>query len=347
MTQLTKDGQNQKMIKSELTIFCNEFIKRSSKYCDEFAEDSMVRLGSKTIKFRVNSNSYHGNLLRQAFIPSSNSDSNFELQVWDASFPEALPDTSFAEDFIISNTPVDFEISSPYRVLFDRGQGMIFVYDTEKHVGAVWMRDHSQIDVRCCVAPFRVILSWMADSFNAEIIHASAAEINGKGVLISGSSGSGKSSLAIYSGAHGGKILSDDAVLIEGSQAHAIYSRAKVAKINPVLNVEEYETFELKNSIEGKLILPLKEFQTSFILKMNYDAIVFPEIVHMTHIERVSSLIGYKYFIEQSLRELFGGDKNNLARHSKLLTKIPNFRMALSGDLAKDYNCLQQQIERL
>jgi HPr kinase/phosphorylase len=221
---------------------------------------------------------------------------------------------------------------------------MIFVYDTEEHVGAVWMRDHGQIDVRCCVAPFRVLLSWMADTFDGEIIHASGAEINGKGVLISGSSGSGKSSLAIYSGFHGGKILSDDAVLIEGSEAFAIYSRAKVAKVNPVLNLEKFNTFELRNSTEGKIILPLEEFQTSFIFKMNYDAIVFPEVVHMTHIEKISSLIGYKYFIEQSLRELFGGDKNNLARHSKLLTRIPNFRMALSGDISKDYNCLVQQI---
>ena len=99
------------------------------------------------------------------------------------------------------------------------------------------MRDHSQVDIRCCVSPFRVLLSWMASKFEAEIIHASATEINGKGVLVSGPSGSGKSSLSLYSGMNGGKILSDDAVLIEGSKAYAIYSRAKIAKVNPVLDV--------------------------------------------------------------------------------------------------------------
>jgi len=187
----------------------------------------------------------------------------------------------------------------------------------------------------------------MAHNFDAEIIHASATEINGKGVLISGASGSGKSSLALYSGMNGGKILSDDAVLIEGSRAYSIYSRAKIAKVNPVLDVNSLKTFELRNSTEGKSILPLTELKEYFIHEMEYNAIVFPEIVHMTHIERVSSLIGYKYFIDQSLRELFGGDSNNLARHSKLLTQTPNFRMALSGNIRKDYECLVKQISSI
>jgi excinuclease ABC subunit A len=45
------------------------------------------------------------------------------------------------------------------------------------------------------VSPFRVLFSWIANDFNAEIIHASGVEIDGVGILISGSSGSGKSTL--------------------------------------------------------------------------------------------------------------------------------------------------------
>lgn len=335
------------MNKKNIQDFCKEFLARSSRYSDKYSESKNIKLGSKSIRLKINTSSYFGELINTAFLQSDSKNFDFELQVWDSSFPEDLPETSFAENYVTSNLPIDFEISKPFKVLFDRGQGMIYVYDTERNLGSVWMRDHSQVDVRCCVAPFRVILSWMANDFDAEIIHASATEINGKGVLISGASGSGKSSLALYSGMNGGKILSDDAVLIEGNKAYSIYSRAKIAKVNPVLDVNSLKTFELRNSTEGKSILPLMELKEHFIHETEYNAIVFPEIVHMTHIERVSSLIGYKYFIDQSLRELFGGDSNNLARHTKLLTQTPNFRMALSGNISKDYECLVKQISAI
>lgn len=347
MRQMTKDGLRSKMNNNKIRDFCSEFLARSSRYSDKYSEPKNIKLGSHSVRLRINTSSYFGELINDAFLKSDSKNFDFELQVWDSSFPEDLPETSFAEEYITSNLPIDFEISKPFKVLFDRGQGMIYVYDTERNLGSVWMRDHSQVDVRCCVSPFRVILSWMASQFEAEIIHASATEIYGKGVLVSGPSGSGKSSLALYSGLNGGKILSDDAVLIDGSIAYAIYSRAKIAKVNPVLDVSSLNTFELKNSLDGKQILPLNELKNSFIHEMNYDAIVFPEIVHMTHIERVSSLIGYKYFVEQSLRELFGGDSSNIKRHSNLLTQTPNFRMALSGNISKDYECLTKQIRDL
>ena len=347
MKQMMKDGLNLKMNENNIRDFCSEFLTRSSRYSDKYSDSTSIKLGSRSVRLRINTSSYFGELINNAFLRSDSNNFDFELQVWDSSFPEDLPDTSFAEEYVTSNLPIDFEISKPYKVLFDRGQGLIYIYDTERNLGSVWMRDHSQVDVRCCVAPFRVILSWMANNFEAEIIHASATEISGKGVLVSGPSGSGKSSLALYSGMNGGHVLSDDAVLIEGLKAYAIYSRAKIAKVNPVLDVSSLKTFELKNSKDGKRILPLNELKDSFIHEMEYNAIVFPEIVHMTHIERVSSLIGHKYFVEQSLRELFGGDSNNLERHSKLLTQTPNFRMALSGNISKDYDCLVKQIREL
>lgn len=347
MKQMTKDGLGLKMNNNSIRDFCSEFLIRSSRYSDKYSASKNIKLGSHNVRLRVNTSSYFGELIDSAFLKSDFKNYDFELQVWDSSFPEDLPDTSFAEDYIISNVPVEFEISKPFKVLFDRGQGMIYIFDTERNLGSVWMRDHSQVDVRCCVAPFRVLLSWMANKFEGEIIHASAAVIDGKGVLISGPSGSGKSSLALYCGMNDGKILSDDAVLIEGAMAYSIYSRAKIAKINPVLDISSLNTFELPNSIDGKKILALSELKDSFIHEMSYDAIVFPEIVHMTHIERVSSLIGYKYFVEHSLRELFGGDLSNLRRHSNLLTETPNFRMALSGDIKRDYKCLVEQIRNL
>ena len=49
----------------------------------------------------------------------------------------------------------------------------------------------------------------------SRIVHATAVSVNGRGVLIMGPSGSGKSSLALELMAYGADLVSDDRVLIE------------------------------------------------------------------------------------------------------------------------------------
>lgn len=49
----------------------------------------------------------------------------------------------------------------------------------------------------------------------AEIVHASCVAVGGKGILISGPSGSGKSALALQLMALGGTLIADDRTLIQ------------------------------------------------------------------------------------------------------------------------------------
>lgn len=326
--------------------FCEEFLLRAKKYASSSCTKNIIMFGSKNISLYINTETYHGELINGAFLSSESKTAQYEIYVWDSSFPEALPNVAWAEQHEISNIPIPYEKTEPYRILFDRGNGMIFVFDCEKKIGAVWMRDHSQIDIRCCVSPFRVLFSWIANDFDAEIIHASGVEIDGEGILISGSSGSGKSTLAIYSALSNHKILSDDAILIEGTKSFAFYSRAKISAENNFVNFENLDTFELNGAKDGKRILPLPQLENKFIKRMSQTSIVFPVIVDMSHIQEIPRQVGYKYFIDQSMRELFGGDRNNLIRHVKLLDSIPNYRMALSGNVTEDLKCLTSIITK-
>ena len=344
MRQARKVGQNLKMKNKQSIHFAAEFLERAARANSDSGDFKNIKLGTRAVRLINNSKSYFGGLIRDAYIETNEINPTFDFYVWDSSFPDKLPDINWASAFIESNKPIPFILTDPFRILFDRGQGMIFVYNTQTKIGAVWMRDHSQVDVRCCVAPFRVILSWMADDFNGEIVHASAVQLAGKGALISGSSGSGKSSLAIFGAMNGDKILSDDAVLVENGIAHAIYSRAKISHDNPVLEIQKLKTFELKDSPDGKRILPLVTLGDNFITEMKIDLFVFPVIVHMTHIEPVSSEIAKIFFIEQSLRELFDGQVANQSRHMQLLKTFPSFRMALSGNILRDYSCLRNLV---
>ena len=57
---------------------------------------------------------------------------------------------------------------------------------------------------------FESIISMKISKNNSKILHASSVEIDGKGVVILGKSGSGKSNLAIKLISMGAKLISDD-----------------------------------------------------------------------------------------------------------------------------------------
>jgi HPr kinase/phosphorylase len=65
----------------------------------------------------------------------------------------------------------------------------------------------------------------MAQSLEQVILHASAVAINGRAVLITGASGSGKSGLALTLMAYGGALVADDRVVLQ-REGEAIYGTA-------------------------------------------------------------------------------------------------------------------------
>ena len=62
---------------------------------------------------------------------------------------------------------------------------------------------------------------------NSKIIHASSVDINGKGVVILGKSGAGKSNLAIKLISMGAKLISDDQTHFKLKENKIIISKPK------------------------------------------------------------------------------------------------------------------------
>lgn len=330
----------------EVCKFAELFLSRASSYTQNYAVSKNISLGSESLKLHINEETYFGGMISNAFLDSNRSEKHckFNLHIWDSTFPDSIPDFSWANDFVYSNQVVPFELSNPYRILFDRGQGMISVFNTKSSLGAVWMRDHSQLDARCFISPFRTIMSWITNSFGGEIIHASGISINGKGFLISGPSGSGKSTLALYAALNGNSIIADDAVLYLDQKLYPIYSRAKVSKDNDLLPTKELDLIEIERRNESKSFFLLESLSKNFTRESNMSGFIFPSICDMSHIEKVEFDVGAKYLLDHSLRELFGGLAENKLRLILMLKKYDSYRMALSGDLDKDYKKLLEVI---
>ena len=74
---------------------------------------------------------------------------------------------------------------------------------------------------------FESIISMKISKNNSKILHASSVEIDGKGVVILGKSGSGKSNLAIKLISMGAKLISDDQTYFKLKDNKIIISKPK------------------------------------------------------------------------------------------------------------------------
>lgn len=112
---------------------------------------------------------------------------------------------------------------------------------------------------------------------NKKNVHGTAVSIDGKGLLILGQSGSGKSQLALALITHGAKLISDDQVILINTESEIILSAPKSisGKIEarfvgilkmPVLIAPLYLVIDLDQKELDRL--PKKKFVTYFNKKI-------------------------------------------------------------------------------
>ena len=100
------------------------------------------------------------------------------------------------------------------------------------------------------------------------------------------------------------------------------------------------DLIEIEKPNESKSYFLLESLSKNFVRESNMSGFIFPSICDMSHIEKVEFSVGAKYLLNHSLRELFGGLAENKLRLIQMLKKYNSYRMALSGDLDRDYKKL-------
>ena len=124
---------------------------------------------------------------------------------------------------------------------------------------------------------YRVMVRANMGHKNKKNVHGTAVSIDGKGLLILGQSGSGKSQLALALITHGAKLISDDQVILINTESEIILSAPKSisGKIEarfvgilkmPVLIAPLYLVIDLDQKELDRL--PKKKFVTYFNKKI-------------------------------------------------------------------------------
>jgi hypothetical protein len=246
-----------------------------------------------------------------------------------------LPSTEWAREWKESGQPVPAVVTYPYRVFVDPLVGLVYVFDPMTRVAVVWIRRECELDLRSFLTPFRVLLSWIANSMNGEVVHASAAVIDGRGLLISGASGSGKSTLAIGLGLAGHRLISDDCLLVHEGTAYAVFARAKLDEASSALvGAGRLPLQALPGTPRAKSYFTVDELGEGFTRQHRLNTLGLAAIHPTSGHYAVTPRRAFQMLSTDSMREVMGGTTRNRLRIARLARSHAAQRLLLGPSMS-------------
>lgn len=254
-----------------------------------------------------------------------------------------LPSLDWARNWINNHSVLPGSLTAPYRIFIDSHHGIIYCHDPIKNRAVVLLRNPAFLDLRSFITPFRLLWSWIARSSSSLVLHAASVNINGKGVLLCGQSGSGKSRLAIASGfSSDNSLVSDDCVLLHGNSARSIFSRAK-------LDAESIRSLHFDSEIpihtipqeNAKGFIQLDRLSSHFLKQTDIHLICFPVIYDRSGSFALSARSAAMKLTQDCMRELFGGTPQERIGIARLAKAVPSRRLLLDSSHTENAHQLE------
>lgn len=240
-----------------------------------------------------------------------------------------VPNLEWAQPWISSNEVIPRSITGRYRLFIDRNHGLIYAYDTRTQTGSVYLRPTAALDIRTLITPFRVLWSWVSQSWDGLVLHAAAVGVDGVGVLLSGPSGSGKSTLALTAGTGPNSfIVSDDCVIMIGTTAHAVFTRAKKVDSSENLDLAP-EVNVIRGRGRAKKTICLPSEVDSFQQSTKIGLMLFPHVFGRPGHYPLTATEARERLSGDSFREVLGGDEWQQQQIATLTESVPAHRLLL------------------
>jgi hypothetical protein len=280
-----------------------------------------------------------------AFWDADDAPSRFRLTIVDDRAGDLLPDPGLPPESHYPLGVVAPELADPFRVAFDEHTRTISVFDASSGRCATWIRSFEALPYWAAATPFRLQLSWMADTFEGEFVHGAAVVRDGRAVMLGGPSGSGKSSMSLLAARRGDALVSDDFLLYAAGHVHSVYTRAK-------LHRDGLESF----GPGGVSVLPVIDDGEKRIIDLNSSpqlavassgplaALVLPTVGAPGEPGVLSAMSAGRALLvlaPPSLSGLLGGVPSSLPRLRALVQSVPSYRWVLSGDRDHDLERLE------
>lgn len=301
-----------------------------------------LRLADRTIHLRTPSMELRDRLFPSLvhLIDTDEADAP-ELTIWyaeDKHLPEKLnapPWDGFNGQGYNSSIPQD-----DVQLFFQPWQTQLFLYSRSKRTGIYWVQKTEDVPWWECTFSFRAIFHLWTWDLPAQLVHAGAMSKDGAGVLITGKSGSGKSTSCLNLLRAGYDYLGDDYVWVEIGENVKVFTLYQTAKIEPenlnerfsdwkpfIRNKDEYRT--QKAIFDIKELFP-KAATSSSIIK----AILLPTVANQetTLFQRINPMHALMAMAPTTLHHLPHNRQNAYQKLMSVSSSLPSYHWHLGRD---------------
>lgn len=209
--------------------------------------------------------------------------------------------------------------------------------DTDSGEAYYYTSDPARLpDYEVCT-PMRMLINWYCLHFDALMVHAAAVGVNGRGVLIIGRSGAGKSTTGLQCLLHGLDYLGDDYVALSGNQPTTVHHLFRGCKVMddaldrlPALRPHVL----MHHGASGKNVIIANDMLGKLVASLELVAIVRPRICHAPEstFATLPAMRAVAEFAGSTILQMPGTGPRMLKALASLCSTTPAFEMSLSTE---------------
>lgn len=264
---------------------------------------------------------------------------NLSLDLWDLAATEiSAPQLSEDWEFAYENGILTGSRDGRFMGYLQEAGGAWLDRKTDRIIG--WEMDAASMPVHQRSKPCALLLAiWLADR-NVQIIHSGLVSLQGKGVLLAGSSGSGKTTASLLCHRAGFAFLGDDFVGIRQSEPdlfeglcffHSVRLTPSQLKHFPELSLHAIDGDEKILCYLGETEKPLLNRSTRI------TAIVFPKVapdkpLRLSTLSKGKALLQLSY---NSLRIPSYQAQSRMDQLAALIEAVPTYKLEMGPDMER------------
>jgi hypothetical protein len=277
------------------------------------------------------------------------------IRAWDSEssgveLPKELP----SPGSVYAKSLPAFGADEDIRWTFFRPDPGLTAYDSSASRAVYWVPAASALTYGDIAGGFRAIITWALASRGIRFLHSAAIGWRGRGALVVGQSGSGKSSTALACLAAGLDYLGDDHCLLDlrdRPQVHSVYAAAKLhdAQLARFPEFDQYVVNRDRVAPDKAVAILSPAFDSLLPRSRPLAAVLVPNITGggRSRIEPLSRGAALAALAPSTLLQMAAADREGMAAMGQLVRRVPCFRLDLGTDRAEIAERLREFLERL
>ena len=265
------------------------------------------------------------------------------VRAWDSestgvSLPEELPSTWS----VYSQSLPAMSDAGSRRWTYFRPDPGLTVFDSPSQEATYWVPAASSLTYGDIAGGFRAIIAWAMAERGMVFLHSAAVAWAGRGALIVGASGSGKSSTALSCLLAGIEYLGDDHCLLDlrdTPRVHSVYAAAKLhdAQLARFPELDAFVVNRDRIAPEKGVAILYPAFRDLLPVSRPLSAVLVPRITGREHstIVPVSPAAALAALAPSTLLQMASADRGGLAAMGRLVRRVPCFSLELGTEPAE------------